>query len=178
MVLRHGKPFGVGIFAFGLLSAVALADPAQDTAHAEEAFRAGDLVKAMALLKRAAEQNHPPAMARLGEFLDLAEENEEAVRWFRKAVDLGSAAGEFGLGRMYAAGEGIEKNAEKAVYWIRRAAEKDYLPAVEMMAQAYRMGDLGLVIDAKQSQFWEMRMQTLKKDVSSGKPMDKSKQGK
>ncbi|MCL5059879.1 MAG: sel1 repeat family protein [Candidatus Thermoplasmatota archaeon] len=177
MDISHGQPFWVGILAFGLLSAVALADPAQDTAHAEEAFRVGDLVKAMALLKQAAEQNYPPAQARLAELLDVAEQNEEAVRWFRKAADQGSAAGEFGLGRMYAAGEGVEKDAGKAVFWIRRAAEKDYLPAVDVMAQAYRIGDLGLAIDIQQSQFWETRSQTLKKDTAAGKTMEKSEQG-
>lgn len=177
MRTRHGQPFRAGIWVFGLLASVALADPAQDTARAEDAFRVGDLVKAMTLLTRAAEQNYPAAQARLGELLDVAEQNEEAVRWFRKAADQGDAAGEFGLGRMYAAGEGVEKDAGKAVYWIRRAAEKDYLPAVEVLAQAYRTGDLGLPIDAQQSQLWETRGRTLRNGAAAGKTMEKAGQG-
>ena len=177
MGTRHGQPCWAAILAFGLLSSVALADPAQDTASAEEAFRVGDLVKAMTLLTRAAEQNYPAAQARLGELLDVAEQNEEAVRWFRKAADQGNAAGEFGLGHMYAAGEGVEKDAGKAAYWVRRAAEKDYPPAVDMLAQAYRMGDLGLSIDIQQSQFWETRGRALKNGAAAGKTMEKAGQG-
>ena len=177
MGIKHDQPFWVGIWAFALLSSVALADPTQDTAHAEEAFRVGDMVKAMVLWTRAAEQNYPAAQTRLGELLDVAEQNEEAVGWFRKAADQGDAAGEFSLGRMYATGEGIGKDTEKAVYWIHRAAEKDYLPAVEMLAQAYRIGDLGLSIDTRQSQFWESKARTLKNDVAAKEMMEKNKQG-
>ncbi|MBI5752278.1 MAG: sel1 repeat family protein [Hydrogenophilales bacterium] len=174
MGIRYGQPFWVGVGAFSLLSSVALADPAQDTAHAEEAFLVGDLAKAMALWRQAAEQNYPAAQARLGDMLDVAEQDEEAVRWFRKAADQGHAAGEFGLGRMYAAGEGVKKDTQKAVYWIRRAAEKDYLLAVEMLAQAYRIGDLGLSIDVQQSQFWETKGRTLKNGVINNKIIKKT----
>lgn len=174
MNIKYGQPFWVGVWAFSLLSSVALADPAQDTAHAEEAFLVGDLAKAMALWRQAAEQNYPAAQARLGDMLDVAEQNEEAVRWFRKAAGQGHAGGEFGLGRMYATGEGVEKDNEKAVYWIRRAAEKDYLLAVEMLAQAYRIGDLGLSIDIQQSQFWETKGHILKNGQAIKKTMGKS----
>ena len=99
------------------------------------------------------------------------------MRWFRKAADQGDAAGEFGLGRMYATGESVKKDTEKAVNWIRRAAEKDYLPAVDVMAQAYRIGDLGLAIDVQQSQFWETRARTLRNGTTAGKALEKTEQG-
>lgn len=174
----HRKPFWIGIWAFSLpLSSIALADTAQDTARAEEAFRVGDLVKAMAFFKRAAEQGYPAAQVRLGELLDAAELNGEAVNWFRKAAEQGDAAGEFDLGQMYAKGEGVKKNAEKALYWIRRAAEKNYLPAVKLLAQFYRKGELGLAVDIQQSQFWENRERTLRHDAAAEKTPEKTEPG-
>ncbi len=177
MNIRLGLSFRAAILALGLLSSVALADPVQDTARAEEAFRVGELEKAMALFRQAADQNYPPAQVRLGELLDVAEQNEEAVRWFRKAADQDDAAGEFHLGSMYATGEGVKKDTGKAVYWIRRAAEKDYLPAIEVLTQAYRIGDFGLSIDIQQSQLWESKARALKNSAGAGKPMKKIEQG-
>ena len=177
MGARHGQLFWIGIWTFGLLSSAALADPAQDTAHAEEAFRTGDLTKAIPLFKKAASEGYAPAQARLGEILDVSEFNEEAVTWFRKAADQGNAAGEFGLGRMYALGEGIEKDPKQALYWITLAAEKDYLLAVKLLAQSYRTGELGLTADPKQAQLWEAKAHALEKAAAAGESKKQTEQG-
>ena len=180
MGARHGQSFWIGVCALGLLSSAALADPAQDTARAEEAFRAGDLTRTIPLFKKAASEGYAPAQARLGEILDIAEFDEEAVTWFRKAADQGNAAGEFGLGRMYATGEGIGKDPKKALYWIKLAAEKDYLLAVKLLAQAYRTGDLGLTANPQQAQLWEAKARTLEKAAAARetKKQTEQRQGK
>lgn len=165
MDAKHGQLFWIGIWA--LVSSAALADPVQDMARAEKAFRAGDLTQTIPLLKKAANEGYAPAQVRLGEILDVSEFNEEAVTWFRKAADQGNAAGEFGLGRMYALGEGIEKDPKKALYWITLAAEKDYLLAVKLLAQAYRRGELGLTVDPQQAQLWETKARTLEKAAAA-----------
>ncbi|MHB1292721.1 MAG: tetratricopeptide repeat protein [Sulfuricella sp.] len=175
MGARHGQFFWIGIWT--LVSSAALADPAQDTARAEEAFSKGDLTQTIPLLKKAASEGYAPAQVRLGEILDVSEFNEEAVTWFRKAADQGSAAGAFGLGRMYALGEGIEKDPKKALYWIIFAAEKDYLLAVKLLAQAYRTGDLGLTVDPRQAQLWEAKARTLEKSAAAGEIKKQTEQG-
>jgi len=177
MDAKHGQLFWIGIWTLGMLSSAALADPAQDTARAEEAFRAGDLTQTIPLFKKAASAGYAPAQARLGEILDVSEFNEEAVTWFRKAADQGNAAGEFGLGRMYALGEGIEKDPKKALYWITLAAEKDYLQAVKLLAQAYRTGQLGLTVDPQQAQLWEAKARTLEKAAAAGEIKKQTEQG-
>jgi len=177
MDAKHGQLFWIGIWTFGLLSSAALADPAQDMARAEEAFRAGDLTQTIPLLKKAASAGYAPAQVRLGEILDDSEFNEEAVTWFRKAADQGNAAGEFGLGRMYALGEGIEKDPKKALYWITLAAEKDYLLAINVLVQSYRKGGLGLTVDLQQAQLWEARARTLEKAAAEAKTKKQTEQG-
>jgi len=155
MSTRPSQPFWIAILAFGMLSSIALADPAEDMALGEEAFNKEDVTAAIAYFTKAAEANYAPAQVRLGELLDSSEYNKEAAEWYRKAAEQGNAAGEYALGHLYATGEGVEKNEEKAVYWFKRAAAKNYLFAVETLAQAYRKGELGLPIDPDQAKPYE-----------------------
>ena len=177
MGIKHSQSIWIGILALCLFSSVALADPVQDTARAEEAFRIGDLVNAMTLFRQAGNQGYAPAQIRFGELLDVAELNEEAVSWYRKAAAQGDASGEFHLAGMYAIGEGVKKDTVKALKLIHSAADKNYLPAVKQLAQIYRTGGLGLMIDIPQSQLWESKAQALKKSAAAAKKMKKNAQG-
>lgn len=145
----------------GILAPKAFAGPAEDTALAEKEFARGNLVVAMDLWRRAAQQGYAPAQVWLGDILDKAEEDVEAAEWYRKAADQGSAAGEFGLGQMYLKGEGVKKDFELARSAILRAAEKDYLPAVMLMMESYRSGVMGLPADQIKADEWEAKVRAL-----------------
>lgn len=142
---RTARPvfrFWVVLFAWHAMAAGAAP---QDDFHAgSQAFRAGDVVQAMALLKRAADAGHAPAQSLLAYILDKAEFNEEAVAYYRKAAAQGDAEGEFGLGSMYAAGEGVGRDPAEARKWITRAAQKGHPGAINALAQAYITGGLGI----------------------------------
>ena len=118
--------------------------PADDFRAGSQAFRSGDIVQAMALLKKSADMGHAPAQALLGDILDQSEFNEEALAYYRKAAQQGNADGEFGVGSMYAAGEGVARDPAEALKWFTRAAEKDHVLATKVLAQAYMKGELGL----------------------------------
>ena len=120
-----------------VVPAVAGGAPADDYKRGEQAYRGGDVVSAMAALRRAAEQGHAPAQVLLAEILDRAEFNEEALGWYRKAAEQGDAAGEYGVGEMYLAGEGVKKDPGQAWFWFARAADKKYGPAIIALANAY-----------------------------------------
>ena len=134
--------------AFALVTAVASctawAGPEEDFLAGEKVYDQGDVSQAMTLLRRAADAGHAKAQARLGEILDQAEFNEEAVDYFRKAAEQGEPDGEFGLASMYAAGEGVKKDQNEALVWFKRAAEKGHIQALKVVAGAYIYGDLGL----------------------------------
>lgn len=49
---------------------------------------------------------------------------EEAVKWYRKAADLGHLDAMYGLGLCYANGRGTALSHEEAVSWYRRAADR------------------------------------------------------
>lgn len=124
----------------GLAAPFASAGPAEDAEQAEKEFARGNLVTALSLWRKAAESGHAVAQARLGDVLDKADEDEEAVKWYRKSAEQGEPAGEFGLGGMYAKGEGVKQDYGQALKYISSAASKDFLPAMVVMRDIYKNG--------------------------------------
>lgn len=138
-----------------IASVDALADmPDELISKAEKAFKESDIVNAMSYYRKAAEAGYIPAQNRLAYLLDKSEENEEAVQWYQKAAAQGDAEGEYGLARMYVEGEGIEQNKEEALRLFRSSANKNYTPAIHVMATAYEKGELGLRVDYELAREW------------------------
>ena len=143
---------GTGCFAAQtLLAAVfaaqitwAAAAPQDDFQAGYRAFHSGDIVQAMAILKRSADAGHAASQALLGDILDQAEFDDEAVAYYRKAALQGNSEGEFGLGKMYAAGEGVKRDEAEALKWITRSAERGHVLATKVLAEAFMKGELGL----------------------------------
>jgi hypothetical protein len=141
-----------------LLAATALhAGPAEDVQQADALLREGDLPGAMALLRRAADQEHPLAMARLGDLLRAAEFESEAVVLYRKSAERGDPAGLVGLGRAYADGAGVPQDPARALELYRQAEQKNYAPAFDALARAYRTGTLGLPRDLQQAEAYRRK---------------------
>jgi TPR repeat protein len=141
--LRLGVLWISALFAAGALHA----GPAEDVQQADQLLRAGDLPASMTLLRRAADQGHPLAMANLGDLLRAAQYEAEAVELYRKSAALGEPAGEVGLGRAYADGAGVKQDAARALELYRKAEAKNYGPAFDLLGRAYRTGTLGLPKD-------------------------------
>lgn len=142
-------------------ASLCLAGPEEDYQAGRKSVQAGDIVNAMATLKRAADQGHVRAQTLFAYILDFSEENEDAVKYYRMAANQGDPEGELGLGLLYAAGKGVAKNNEDALNWIKKAAEKNYQPAINVLADAYWAGSLGLGEEGKrdnaQALLWIMR---------------------
>lgn len=137
----------------------AQAGPPEDTQQAETAIRTGDVFTAMATLRRLSDQGYAPAQARLADLLHSAEFDAEALALYRKAAEQGEAAGEFGLGRMYADAAGVPRDAALALQWYRKAAARNHAPALDALARAYRSGDLGLAKDLEEARTFDKRAQ-------------------
>jgi TPR repeat protein len=135
-----------------LLAPPARAGAPEDTEQAEAALRNGDLITAMGLLRRAADAGHAPAQARLADLLDAAEFDAEAVALYRKAAAQNHPAGETGLAKMLAVGEGVPADPAQALVLLQRAAERQHAPALDALSRAYRTGTLGLPRDPQQAQ--------------------------
>jgi TPR repeat protein len=145
-----------------LFTATALhAGPAEDYAKASDALKIGDLPTGMSLLRQAAAGNHAKAQAQLGDLLRAADFNDQAIELYRKSAAQGEPAGEYGLASAYAEGMGVKKDPATALEWYRKADQKDYAPAVDALARAYRNGGLGLTRDPEQASKYEERARTL-----------------
>jgi len=76
----------------------------------------------------------------------VPQNDDVAVKWYRKAAEQGNPAAQNNLGVMYRLGSGVEKNKEEAVNWYRKAARQNYAPAMFNLGTAYYNGD-GVAID-------------------------------
>lgn len=131
-------------FFLGLaLSAAAAAAPQDDFESGRKAFQAGDVVGAMPVLRRAADAGHAPAQSLYAFILDKADFDEEAAKYFRLAAEQGNAEGQYGLGALYAAGEGVARDARVAREWFERAASQGHGLAVLALSQAFMGRTLG-----------------------------------
>ena len=147
---------------------MAIASPADDVRQAEVSLNNGDVFNAMSLLRRAADQNHGVAQARLADLLHAAEFDQEALVLYRRSAGQGEAAGDFGLGRMNADGTGVPRDAVLALEWYRKAEAKNYAPALDALARAYRTGSLGLPRDLEQAARYDARAKELQKQQQGG----------
>lgn len=127
-----------------LCAAAAWAGPEEDFQAGRRAYLAGDVVAAMPALKRAADAGHAAAQSLYGYILDKAEYNAEAAQYFRRAAEQGDADGQFGLGALYAAGEGVPRDPAAARAWLERAGRQGHAQAVVVLAQAFLGEELGV----------------------------------
>lgn len=86
----------------------------------------------------------------------VAMEDDEpylAQRLWMAMADQGDVDAAFNLAMLYDGGTRIERNAERAVYWYRRAAEGGNLRAQHNLAVAYANGD-GVKLDFNKALAW------------------------
>lgn len=130
----------------------ALADDAQaDIDAGFVAFQRGDIVAAMGHYTMAADAGSAEGQARLAWILDQSEQNEEAVKWYRASADQGHSGGQYGLGEMYAKGEGVEKDESLAVEYFVLAADNGHAQSQRVLINAYEKGLLGLTVDLEKA---------------------------
>ena len=67
--------------------------------------------------------------------IGVAEDEAEAVIWFRKAADRGQPRALFLLGECYEEGNGVQANLQKALEYYQKAADKGYKSAQEAIAR-------------------------------------------
>ena len=83
----------------------------------------------------------------------VPQDNAEALRWYRRAVDQGHAAAQFNLGFMYANGVGVPQDDVEAVRLYRLAAEQGNASAQFNLGGMYAVGR-GVPQDYVQAHMW------------------------
>ncbi len=158
MLRSHNSMIAGVVLSLLLLAGPASADDAQQTyEQALAAYNRGDLPGSLPLFRRAAEEGSADAQAWLGYLLDLAEENTEAVRWYRAAAEQGHSDGLAGLADMYAKGEGVDRDLAEARSLYEKAADAGHDRAARVLAHAYENGGLDIEPDAGEAAYWQSR---------------------
>ena len=86
----------------------------------------------------------------------------KAFKWLRRAAKRGDANAQFNLGRLYEAGDGIDKNLERAAKWYLLAAEQDHSKAQANLGWLYING-AGVEEDLDEAEKWYKRSESLGK---------------
>ncbi len=112
------------------------------------------LVTRQELLKRlhmSAEDGEPFAQLLLG----FASEDDEALRWFRKAAEQLGTEVQLGLAAMLLEGEyGVPRNLNEGVKWLRRAAEQESADAQWLLAQVHKGEEYEELRDPRKARKW------------------------
>ena len=95
-----------------------------------------------------AEQGEANAQLALGAIYargqGVPQDDDEAVRWFRKAAEQGEAKAQFALGFSYYQGIGVQQDTDEAIHWYRKAAKqgdpqaKKVLSSIDKVAEAFQ----------------------------------------
>jgi TPR repeat protein len=106
-----------------------------------------DYWTALPLLKQAADADRAEAIMMIGDVYENGEgpivrDPEEAIRWYKKAADLGDPMGMYRLGNMIQLRPAVQDRAE-SMKWLRMAADAGNDAAMLRLANEYRHGQLG-----------------------------------
>jgi len=74
-----------------------------------------------------------------------------------KAAQLGDRVSMFDVAEYYEIGMGVAKDGAAARRWLRRAADKGHVAAMDRLVRVYLYGELGASADERQAEEWATR---------------------
>ncbi len=87
--------------------------------------------------------------------MGVSQSYTEALRWYKKAAELGYAPASYSIGIMYWSGKGVRLSGTDALHWFRKAAEQGSEKAKVQIGMAYLSGsDMGVKSDIKVAKEW------------------------
>lgn len=100
----------------------------------------------------------PSAQFVVGKIFDygnggVTQNQEVAVRWYRRAAEKGYPGAQFNMGNCCQLGEGVELNKGEAIYWYRQAALQGDADSQYMLGLCYASGE-GVTKNARKAIEW------------------------
>jgi TPR repeat protein len=110
----------------------------------------------------AAEQGYAHAAFYLGALCEtgypgIEQDLQAALKWFKKASELGEESAACAVARMYREGKGLEKDEVAAFQWYLKAFEMKSHAAAFALGQIYATGSLGQDKDATKADFYNTK---------------------
>ncbi len=111
---------------------------------AKRAYDKEDYETAFSIWKQLAKRNNAEAICKIGVCYDyghgVLEDTAEAVKWYRKAADLGLPDAMNFLGECYFYGSGVTQDSAKMIEWYLKAADLGQTDAMNNLGDCYRYG--------------------------------------
>lgn len=82
---------------------------------------------------------------------------EEAYKWYQLAADSKHPVATFALARFNMEGFGIPKDSDKAIVFLKNAAQLDYAEAQMTLGALYELGEFGVKVDRKEALNWYIK---------------------
>lgn len=92
-----------------------------------------DLHKAIQLFQRAIAKGDIESIFMIASVYSELGKSKEAIKYYIEAADKGNANAQFDLFVSYYNGDGVSTDHNKALYWLRKAANQNFPQAVQVM---------------------------------------------
>ena len=108
--------------------------------------------EALHWLERAASNDEPYALYQLGLYYSEANDLAKAIKYYQRAAELNNADALLELYYIYGEGVGVEQDDDKALFFLKKAAESGAQEAIEELAAQALSGEGNM--DAKEAEYW------------------------
>ena len=108
--------------------------------------------EALFWLERAASNDEPYALYQLGLYYSEANDLAKAIKYYQRAAELNNADALLELYYIYGEGVGVEQDDDKALFFLKKAAELGAQEAIEELAAQALSGEGNM--DAKEAEYW------------------------
>ena len=108
--------------------------------------------EALHWLERAASNDEPYALYQLGLYYSEANDLAKAIKYYQRAAELNNADALLELYYIYGEGVGVEQDDDKALFFLKKAAELGAQEAIKELAAQALSGEGNM--DAKEAEYW------------------------
>lgn len=108
--------------------------------------------EALHWLERAAGNDEPYALYQLGLYYSEVNDLAKAIKYYQRAAELNNADALLELYYIYGEGVGVEQDDDKALFYLKKAAELGVQEAIEELAAQALSGEGNM--DAKEAEYW------------------------
>ena len=108
--------------------------------------------EALHWLERAAGNDEPYALYQLGLYYSEANDLAKAIKYYQRAAELNHADAALELGYIYGEGFGVEQDDNKALFYLKKAAESGNQEVLDELAAMALSGECNM--DAKEAEYW------------------------
>ena len=108
--------------------------------------------EALFWLEKAANHDEPEALFQLGVYYSEGNDLAKSIKYYQRAAELNHADATLALSYLYDEGISVEQDDDKALFFLKKAAELENQEAIDELAAQALSGEGNM--DAKEAEYW------------------------